>query len=200
MFWWKWLKTWIFFTIYQHFYLFVIIFFTLKVSKEPNLRSAVWENPMLLVVGPPQPGAEQHKMHLHCPRHRRKKQNKNLIIKFKSRHSTWVKLLRTRVHSGRTRERNLSSECCQTWQDAAEWCICLMYLQRNKNTVTASLHISPPPPPAACGWSKSDWLKRHFCLHVCMCMVKAMRSGGAAAPPWKVPEEMHVQPQQFNNE
>lgn len=37
------------------------------------------------------------------------------------------------------RERNLSSECCQTWQDAEEWCICLMYLQRNENTITLSL-------------------------------------------------------------
>ncbi len=33
----------------------------------------------------------------------------------------------------------LSSECCQTWQDAEEWCICLMYLQRNENTITLSL-------------------------------------------------------------
>lgn len=42
------------------------------------------------------------------------------------------------------RGRNLSSECCQTWQDADEWCICLMYLQRNKKTITWSF-IFPPP-------------------------------------------------------
>lgn len=41
-----------------------------------------------------------------------------------------------KMHKG---ERNLSSKCCQTWQDAEEWCICLMYLQRNENTITWSL-------------------------------------------------------------
>lgn len=57
---------------------------------------------------------------------------------FSSQHSTLVKSLRARVHSRCIKVGNLSSKCCQTWQDAEEWCICLMYLQRNENTITPS--------------------------------------------------------------
>lgn len=64
----------------------------------------------------------------------------NLKNIFWSQHSTAVKLLRVTVHHwGCTQGRNFSSKWCQTWQDAVEWCICLMYLQRNKDTITENL-------------------------------------------------------------
>lgn len=34
------------------------------------------------------------------------------------------------------RRKTFSFECCQTWQEAEEWCTCLKYLQKNENTIT----------------------------------------------------------------
>lgn len=95
-----------------------------------RLRSTGRENALLR-------SEAKKKNFMHTPQAflRKKKEKEN------SHHNTTlVRLLRGNSSTAQdARGRNLSSECCQTWQDAEEWCICLMYLQRNENTITLSL-------------------------------------------------------------
>lgn len=108
----------VFFSSINNFTLKVFYFSKDKVSV-PYLKLSVFHGSSILA----RCGAPVGEMHLCGPKQRKKLDayTTNFLKKcFSSQHSTLVKFLRATVHSRCTRGRNLSSECCQTWQDAEE--------------------------------------------------------------------------------
>lgn len=157
---WQWLKkTWFCFFFFSFFFFLheqLYIKGTLVVKKSPNISVphlilSVFHGSSILARCGAQERGEKH-----TPLWFQSKEEKNLMHTPQTFYLFiffWKIFLITTLYIGKVArgnsslkmqgERNLSSECCQTWQDAEEWCICLMYLQRNENTITFTSVLGP---------------------------------------------------------